>query len=35
MASAQENAATIRRGYELFNSGNLEELAQIVAEDVV
>jgi ketosteroid isomerase-like protein len=35
MASAQENAATIRRGYELFNSGNLEELRQIFAEDVV
>jgi ketosteroid isomerase-like protein len=35
MASPQENAATIRRGYELFNSGNLEELAPIFAEDVV
>jgi ketosteroid isomerase-like protein len=35
MASAQENAATIRRGYELFNSGDLEGLAQIFAEDVV
>jgi uncharacterized protein len=35
MASAQENAATIRRGYELFNSGDLEELAPIFAEDVV
>jgi ketosteroid isomerase-like protein len=35
MASAQENAAAIRRGYELFNRGNLEELRQIFAEDVV
>ena len=35
MASAQENAATIRRGYEFFNSGNLEELTQLIAEDVV
>ena len=35
MASAQENAAIIRRGYELFNSGNLEELQQLFAEDVV
>ena len=34
MATAQENAATIRRGYELFNTGNLGELAQIFAEDV-
>ena len=35
MASAQEAAATIRRGYEYFNSGNLEGLAQLFAEDVV
>lgn len=35
MASAQENAATIRRGYELFNSGDLEGLRQLFAEDVV
>jgi ketosteroid isomerase-like protein len=35
MASAQENAAAVRRGYELFNSGNPEELRQILAEDVV
>jgi uncharacterized protein len=35
MATAQENAATVRRGYELFNSGNLEELGQIFADDVV
>src|SRR5688572_12708913 len=35
MASAQENAATIRRGYELFNSGNLDDLTQLFAEDVV
>jgi ketosteroid isomerase-like protein len=35
MASAGENAGTIRRGYELFNSGNLEELGTIFADDVV
>jgi ketosteroid isomerase-like protein len=35
MASAQENAAPIRRGYELFNSGNLEELTRLFAEDAV
>ena len=35
MGSTQENAATIRRGYELFNSGNLEELTRLFAEDVV
>ncbi|HEX3245605.1 MAG TPA: nuclear transport factor 2 family protein [Chloroflexota bacterium] len=35
MATAQGNAATVRRGYELFNSGNLDELGQIFAEDVV
>jgi ketosteroid isomerase-like protein len=35
MASAQEIEALIRRGYELFNSGNMEELATIFAEDVV
>ena len=35
MASVQEKAAIIRRGYELFNSGNIEGLADIVAEDVV
>ena len=35
MASAQENATVIRRGYELFNSGNLEELTQLFAENVV
>lgn len=35
MAGAQENAAIIRRGYELFNSGNLDELKQLFAEDVV
>jgi ketosteroid isomerase-like protein len=35
MASAQENAATIRRGYEYFNTGNLKDLTQIFAEDVV
>jgi ketosteroid isomerase-like protein len=35
MASAAENAAIIRRGYELFNSGNLEELATLFVEDAV
>ncbi len=35
MPSAQENAATIRRGYEFFNSGNLDELHQLFAEDAV
>jgi ketosteroid isomerase-like protein len=35
MTSAQEHAATIRRGYELFNSGNLAELAGIFAEDAI
>ena len=35
MVSAQEKAAIIRRGYELFNSGNIEGLTDIVAEDAV
>jgi ketosteroid isomerase-like protein len=35
MASAQENATIIRRGYEFFNSGNLEELTPLFAESVV
>ncbi len=35
MASAEENIGTVRRGYDLFNSGNMEELAKIFAEDVV
>jgi ketosteroid isomerase-like protein len=35
MPSAEENAALVRRGYELFNSGNMDELAQLFAEDVV
>ena len=35
MASAQENAATIRRGYDLFNSGQLQELGQLFAADAV
>jgi ketosteroid isomerase-like protein len=33
MPSAQENAATMRRGYELFNSGNLAELQGLFTED--
>ena len=35
MPSAQENAATVRRGYEFFNTGNLEELQELFAEDAV
>ncbi len=35
MATTQENVAAIRRGYELFNNGNIEGLADIVAEDAV
>jgi ketosteroid isomerase-like protein len=35
MASAGENEATIRRGYELFNTGNLEGLKAIFADGVV
>lgn len=35
MAGRDENATVIRRGYELFNSGNMEELATIFADDVV
>jgi ketosteroid isomerase-like protein len=33
MASAQENAAVVRRGYELFNSGNLDDLTQLFAQN--
>ena len=35
MASARENADIIRRGYEFFNSGSLDELKQLFAEDTV
>jgi ketosteroid isomerase-like protein len=35
MPNAQENAALVRRGYELFNSGNMEELAKLFREDAV
>ena len=35
MVSVQEKAAIIRRGYEIFNSGNIPGLADIVAEDAV
>ena len=35
MASAQENAATIRRGYELFNNGDLAGLTPLFHPDVV
>ena len=29
MASAQENAANVRKGYEYFNTGNMEELVKL------
>ena len=32
---AQEDAATVRRGYELFNGGDLDGLRQIFTEDAV
>jgi ketosteroid isomerase-like protein len=32
---AQENEAVIRRGYESFNSGNMEELGRLFSEDIV
>jgi ketosteroid isomerase-like protein len=35
MATAQENAATARRGYEAFSSGDMQALAEVIAEDVV
>ena len=35
MPSADENAAIIRKGYDLFNTGNLDELAKIFADGVV
>ncbi len=35
MAGIEENVATVRRGYEYFNSGNIEGLASIFAEDAV
>ncbi len=35
MASAQDDANTIRRGYEFFNSGDLAGLAGVFAEDAV
>jgi ketosteroid isomerase-like protein len=35
MASADENAAAIRQGYEAFNSGTLQGLPALFAEDVV
>jgi uncharacterized protein len=33
--SANQNEALIRRGYELFNSGNLEALTEIIDANVV
>ena len=35
MASATDNAATVRRGYDCFNRGDLEGLTPIFAEDAV
>jgi ketosteroid isomerase-like protein len=35
LAGRDDNAAVIRRGYELFNTGDMEGLAQIFADDVV
>ncbi len=35
MTSAEENAALVRRGYELFNSGDMAGLQQLFAEDAV
>jgi ketosteroid isomerase-like protein len=35
MASAQENAAVVRRGYGFFNSGDLQGLTDVFQEDAV
>jgi hypothetical protein len=35
MADRQDNEALIRRGYELFNSGNLETMKDLFSEEVV
>jgi ketosteroid isomerase-like protein len=35
MAGRDENAAVVRRGYELFNRGDMDGLAEIFADDVV
>ena len=35
MANAQENAAAVRRGYEAFNRGDMQALADLFAEDAV
>ena len=35
MAGTQENVAIVRRGYDLFNSGNVQELQAIFADDAV
>lgn len=33
--ATQQDAATIRRGYEAFNKGDLATLSEVIAEDVV
>ena len=33
MASATQNEATVRKGYEYFNSGNMEELRKLFAPE--
>jgi uncharacterized protein len=35
MPSAEENAATVRRGYGFFNTGDMDGLQQLFAEDAV
>jgi ketosteroid isomerase-like protein len=35
VTARDDNAAVVRRGYELFNTGNMDELAKIFADDVV
>ncbi len=35
MTSAQENAARVRQGYDFFNTGNVEGLRQLLAQDLV
>src|SRR5436309_786279 len=35
MASGEENAALVRRGYGYFNTGNMEELTKLFAENAV
>ena len=35
MTSAEQNATTIRRGYEAFNTGDMATLTEVFAEEVV